>query len=412
MIAILPPTSSPEITFHAGDVSTPTGFWTHGAAAHLRDASLDVMLLVSSRSAVFSGLFTTNAVRAAPVALTELVHRRGISTACIVNSKNANALTGQPGLADARAMQALTAEALEVPPETVAVASTGVIGMRLPMDKVSDGIRELTWRYQEGQPADGMAGARAILTTDTEVKRLAATVTLSTGQVKIGMIAKGSGMIHPNLATMLAFFATDAVVNKPVLDRLLKRAVDRSFHRVSVDGDQSTNDMVLIWANGTAGVSASAPDDLRIFETALTEIARHGARLIAADGEGATHLISVVVRGARSEADAALKARAVAGSSLVKAAVYGRDPNWGRVLAAAGAVGDAFDPDQASLSLNGWDLYVRGQPVQEDESRWSQAMEQAEVEWVLDLASGAESAEAWGCDLTEGYVHINAHYRT
>ncbi len=413
MITIAPPVSSPEIRFHGGDVSTPAGFWMHGTAADLGDHGReDVMLLVSSQPAVFSGLFTTNAVRAASVVVTEAVHRRGISTAGIVNSQNANALTGPPGLADATAMQTLTAEALAVGPQTVAVASTGVIGVPLPMDKVSRGIGELAARYRQGQPADGMAGARAILTTDTGIKRLAATISLSTGQVEIGMVVKGSGMINPNLATMLAFFATDAVVAKPALDRMLRRAVDRSFHRVSVDGDQSTNDMVLIWANGAAGVAVSTAEDLKVFEAALTAIARHGARLIAADGEGASHLISVVVRGAASEADAALKARAVARSALVKAAVYGRDPNWGRVLAAAGAVGEGWDPDRASLSLNGWDLYVRGQPVKADETGWSQAMERPEVEWVLDLAAGGDSAEAWGCDLTEGYVHINAHYRT
>ena len=412
MVSVSLPPSFPQIEFHSGDVTTPNGFWADGVSANLRDSSLDMALLVSDGAAAFCGMFTTNAVRAAPVELTERVHRRGTCHAVIVNSKNANALTGVRGRRDAEAMQAMVAESLGVDSEEVAVASTGVIGLPLPMDLVQSGIEHLTARYHGGRPADGLAASHAILTTDTAVKSAAVTIQCAGGAVKIGMMVKGSGMIHPQMATMLAFFTTDAAIERKRLERVLRGAVERSFHRISVDGDQSTNDMVLIWANGRSGVAITGEDDLALFEKGLTELARYGARLIAADGEGATHLITVRVTGATTEADAALKARAVVRSALVKTAVYGRDPNWGRVLAAAGTAGVPIEPVEVSLTMNGLPLYMRGEPVIGQDAVWSAAMDRPEIEFGLDVAQGAESAEAYGCDLTEGYVEINARYRT
>lgn len=412
MVPLDSPPALAGVTWEAGGPETPAGFWLDGIDAGLRGTGVDMALLVSRRPAVVAGMFTTNSVQAAPVILTRGVAAHGVARAVVVNAKNANALTGDRGLTDAEAMQRATAEGLELSPDEVAVASTGVIGVPLPMDRILAGVRGLTLAYRSGRPGDGRRGAEAILTTDTAPKTLAATVALSRGTVRLGMMVKGSGMIHPGMATMLAFLTTDAEVPSPDLDRALRDAVARSFHCVTVDGDQSTNDMVLLFANGASGVSLAPADDRHRFGQALSAMAREGARMIAADGEGATHLLTVRVEGAQDAADAALKARAVARSALVKAAVYGRDPNWGRILAAAGSAGTPFDPRTVSLYLGDAPLFVRGEPAPPDEARWSARLAAREVEFRLDLGQGDGAGEAFGCDLTEGYVAINAHYRT
>lgn len=402
------------IALHEGNVSTPVGFKAWGVAAGLYPERLDMALLWSSKPATFAGLFTTNTFKAAPLGLTQKLAESGLSQAAIINSGNANAVTGDRGVEDAKAMQLRVAQELGIPQAFVAVASTGVIGVPLPMGAINKGIEALAvqWAESHEEQTDGVNASQAILTTDTIAKTGAATVTLSGGTVKIGMMVKGSGMIHPQMATMLAFFTTDAQVVKSQWDGILSRVVDRSFHRVSVDGDPSTNDMVLAWANGMSGVSLHNGDDAAVFEQALTQLAEKGARMIAQDGEGATHLLTIRVVGAATEADAALKARTAARSSLVKSAVYGRDPNWGRVLAAVGMAGDTFDPNRVNLFMNGLPLVMGGmpQPFQEEEAQ--ALMAEAEVRFVVDLGSGEASAEAWGCDLTEQYVAINAHYRT
>lgn len=393
-----------------GDVTTPEGFFAW-AASRPQGSPLAMALIWSDRPAQFAGMFTQNAAQAAPVVLTRGVSQSGISQAAVVNSGNANALTGPGGLADAEAMRDLTAAGLGVDPALVAVASTGVIGVPLPMDAVAEGIAGLTAACRKGEPCDGAGAARAILTTDTRPKTAALEVELSTGTVRVGLMAKGSGMIHPNMATMLVFITTDARVSAERLDALLRRAVERSFHRLSVDGDTSTNDMVLIWANGASGVRVDG-DDLERFGAALTALCVEAARMIAADGEGARHLITARVAGAVSEADAALKARAIVSSALVKAAVYGGDPNWGRVLAAVGTVGVPFRPETAALALNGLPLFERGQPLGFDEAEGHRRLLADEVVFNVELGQGEGRAEAWGCDLTEGYVDINAHYRS
>ncbi len=396
-----------------GNVSFPQGFQAYGVNAGLRKGLLDMALIWSELPATFSGTFTTNSAKAAPVLVTKSVADRGLCQAIVINSTNANAMTGNSGYQDAVAMQARMAQGLNLSPELVAVASTGVIGVPLPMNLIYGGIAALVDAWHSSEiPGDGVTASQAILTTDTVAKTQAAIATLSSGTVRIGMMAKGSGMIHPQMATMLVFITTDAKVSKSVLDNLVRRGVEQSFHRISVDGDPSTNDMVLCLANGSSGVEIRSADDERIFGQALVALMQYGARRIAKDGEGATHLLTVKVRGGVNEADAALKARTVVRSSLVKSAVYGSDPNWGRVIASVGSVGLEFAPGVVDLTMNGMQLLQSGQPVAFDERRAKELMGQEEVVFDVDLHSGDAEAEAWGCDLTERYVEINARYRT
>lgn len=398
----------------SGNVTYPIGFKAYGVHAGLRRKRLDMALLWSCRPATFSGMFTTNAAKAAPVVLTQKVATRGLSQALVVNSANANALTGKTGEEDALAMQQMVAEGLHVPPPFVAVASTGVIGVSLPMPRVTQGIQDLIggWaNLRDEKKSDGADASQAILTTDTMTKTGARLVHLSGGTVRLGMMAKGSGMVHPQMATILCFVTTDAEIAKPVWDDMIHHAVDRTFHRISVDGDASTNDMVLGWANGMSGVSVESAEDVDKVRWALTDLMRQGARDVARDGEGATHLVTVVVTGAATEDDAAAKARAAVRSPLVKSAVYGRDPNWGRVVAAVGSTGQSFDPAHVDLSMNGIMLLKAGNPVRFNEEQARAAMASEEVIFVVDLNVADASAEAWGCDLTERYVTINAQYR-
>jgi glutamate N-acetyltransferase/amino-acid N-acetyltransferase len=369
----------------------------------------DLVVIQCEPGTTAAAAFTQSHFVAAPVLVAKAHLARAEPRALVINTGFANAATGDVGRQDALACCVALARELGCRPEEILPFSTGVIGERLPVAALVAGLPAAIAAATE----DGwLEAAHGIMTTDTIAKASASKLVLDDGLVRLVGIAKGSGMIHPQMATMLAFFTTDAAIEKRMLDSMLHRAVERSFHRVSVDGDQSTNDMALIWANGASGVSIEEGEDLSRLEAALTRLARHGARLMAADGEGASHLITVRVAGAVSEADAALKARAVAASALVKAAVYGRDPNWGRVLAAAGTQGRSWDPERASLTMNGFPLFVRGEPVVGGEAAWSASMDRPEIEFVLDLAEGGFAAEAYGCDLTEGYVEINAHYRT
>jgi glutamate N-acetyltransferase/amino-acid N-acetyltransferase len=408
-----PSEKSNRIALVDGNVAFPKGFQAYGVNAGLRKGLLDMALIWSEQPATFSGTFTTNSAKAAPVVVTKSVADRGVCQAIVINSTNANAMTGNPGYQDAVAMQSRVAQGLDLSPELVAVASTGVIGVPLPMDLIQGGIASLMDACHSPEiPGDGVAASQAILTTDTVAKTHAAIATLPSGTVRIGMMAKGSGMIHPQMATMLVFITTDAKVSKSVLDKLVRRGVEQSFHRISVDGDPSTNDMVLCLANGSSGVELRSADDERIFGQALLALMQHGARQIAKDGEGATHLLTVKVHGGVNEMDAALKARTAVRSSLVKSAVYGADPNWGRVIASVGSVGLEFDPGMVDLIMNGMPLLQSGQPVAFDEERAKELMGQEEVVFDVDLHAGDAEAEAWGCDLTERYVEINARYRT
>lgn len=404
-----------DMEFIAGGVTAPAGFWAAGVRCGLRKAGddrPDLALLVSERPAAAAGVYTKNRVQAAPIQVTREHLASGRARAVVANAGVANAATGARGLADARRMAAVAAEALGLgAPAEVAVASTGVIGNDLPMEKIEAGIRAAAARLGR---AGGAEAAVAITTTDTRPKERALRLTLGGRAVTLGAMAKGSGMIHPDMATMLCFVTTDAAVAPDALAAALRAAVDRSFNMVTVDGDMSTNDCVVILANGAAGnapVRADTPDFAR-FEAALTAVCTELAREIARDGEGATKLIEVAVRGARSEADARRAARAVAGSSLVKAAVFGADANWGRILAALGYSGAEFDPERVSVRLGDLVLAEGGRSAGFDEDRARALLQQETVRFDVDLGAGGGAATAWGCDLTYDYVRINGSYRS
>ncbi len=353
---------------------------------------------------------TTNLLKAAPLLVTRETVEGGSVRAVVANSGNANAATGQRGLEDAYRMRELAAAGLGIRPGEVAVASTGVIGERLPMDRIAAGIREAA--AKPGR--DGSAFAEAILTTDTRTKEAAVTVEVGGRAITVGGVAKGSGMIHPNMATMLAFVTTDAAVEKECLQSALSKATDKTFNRVTVDGDTSPNDMVLLMANGAARnepLTTESPD-YPAFEGAVEAVMRELAREIARDGEGATKLIEVVVEGAKSEESAAALARTIVGSSLVKTAVYGEDANWGRVLNAMGYAGAPFNPEGVELYFGPVRVFANGEPVPHEEAEANAALAGDEVVLTARLEEGTASATAWGCDLTYEYVKINGSYRT
>lgn len=385
-----------------------------GMAAEVRKRGRrDLALLYSEAPAAAAALFTQNQVQAAPVLVTRehLMQTEGQARAVVVNSGIANACTGERGLADARRMAEVAGEALKVPPQQVIVASTGVIGEYLPMEKIEAGIRKAALALSVD---GGGAAAEAILTTDTTTKECAIRLPLGDKEVAVGGIAKGSGMIHPNMATMLAFITTDAAVEVPALQQALRWATDRSFNVITVDGDTSTNDMVVLLANGRAGNSPLTAGDpeFTLFRDALLAVCVELSKMIARDGEGASKLLEVRVKGAPGEAEARKIARAVAGSNLVKAAIFGEDANWGRVLSAAGACGVPFDPNLVDVFLGDLQVAARGMGIAFDEEKARSILAQREVTITLDLHSGDGRGTAWGCDLSFDYVRINAHYRT
>jgi len=395
-------------------VTAPAGFKAAGVAADIKgngSAKKDVALLVSQVPCAAAGVYTTNVVKAAPVLLTQQRTESGRLQAVVVNSGNANACTGERGMADAAEMARLAAAALDLEPDAVGVASTGVIGVPLPMDRVAVGIAAAAAALS---PEGGEDAARAIMTTDTFPKQTAVQVELGGVVVTIGAMAKGSGMIHPNMATMLGFVTTDAAVTPAALRKALQEGAARSFNMITVDGDTSTNDMVIAMANGLAGNPTVTADsrDYPAFAAALEQVLVYLAREIARDGEGATKLIEVRVQGARSLEDARLAARAVCGSSLVKAAVFGEDANWGRVLAALGYSGAQFDPGRVDLWLGGVQMMAAGAPVAFDEKAAAEVLRGREVVFTAHLHAGDAAATAWGCDLTYDYVKINGSYRT
>jgi glutamate N-acetyltransferase/amino-acid N-acetyltransferase len=370
----------------------------------------DIGLLFSERGCASAAVFTRNVVQGAPLVVTREVIEGGDVRAVVANSGNANAATGQRGLEDAREMQALAAEALGMEAVEVAVASTGVIGEHLPMERISSGIE----RAATNMRRDDGGFAEAILTTDTRVKEAAVRVEIGGRAVTVGGTAKGSGMIHPNMGTMLAFLTTDAAVEKGCLQKALSDATDRTFNRVTVDGDTSPSDMAIVLANGAAGNEplTAGSAEYPVFAEAVESVARGLAREIARDGEGATRLVEVVVDGAADEASAAALAKSVVGSNLVKAAVFGEDANWGRVLTAMGYSGVDFDPDGVELWFGPAKVFENGEPVEHEEAEANAALAEGEVRIAVRLGEGDFSAVAWGCDLSYEYVRINGSYRT
>lgn len=397
-----------EIT---GGVTAPLGFTASGAVAGIKHERKDVALIYSEREASAAGVFTANIVKAAPVLLTMQHIESGKARAVVANSGNANACVGPRGLEDARAMAAEAAGLLQIPEEQILVASTGVIGQLMPMDRVLSGIRRAAAELsREG----GIDAATAVMTTDTVSKEAAVTVELGGVKATIGGMAKGSGMIHPNMATMLCFITTDAAIEAGWLHKALTTAVERTFNMITVDGDTSTNDMLVVLANGAAGNRVIDGDnsDYAAFVAALEAVCRKLAVAVAADGEGATRLLEVRVRGASTESDARLVARAVASSSLVKAAVFGKDANWGRIICAAGYSGAGFDPERVDIYVGDVQVAKNGGGLPFSEERAAEVLGGDEVVFVIDLHNGDSCATAWGCDLTYDYVRINGSYRT
>lgn len=401
-----------SVTPIPGGITSAQGFSVAIGEAGIRESGgPDLVLIASDRPASAAATFTTNRMRAAPVllALQALAADAATVRGIVVNAGCANAGTGAGGLEDARAVVAAASTTLGCEPHQVLPASTGLIGSRLPVAAMQATISGL--RLHRSRAASGRA-ARAIMTTDTRPKQRAVRTHLADGrQIRIGGMAKGSGMIHPQMATMLAFLTTDAPVDAATLVSLLRPAVERSFNQVTVDGDTSTNDAVIVLANGAAGGAPIGADDRRAFADALEAVCRSLAIDIATDGEGAQHLIEVTVNGAANDADARAVARTVAASSLVKTAVHGADPNWGRIAAAAGRSGVPLDPDRMRICIGDVPVYD-GSPLAFDERRARRILRRATVPLVLDLRDGTGSGTAWGCDLSAAYVAINSEYTT
>jgi len=402
-----------EIEFIAsGGITSPRGFRAGTTCAGIKKEVKDILdlgILFSEVPCVSTALFTTNRIKAAPVLWCQQQLKSGRATAIVVNSGCANACTGEQGLADTKEMAELVAKGMGLSPEDVLVASTGVIGQPLPMKVIRAGIEQVVL-----SPDGGHELARAIMTTDTIPKERAITVRVGESQFTIGGVAKGSGMIHPNLATMLCFLTTDAAVDIDFLKLALKKAVDISFNLVSIDGDTSTNDIVLIMANGLAENKPISPGSplAEAFQQTLDQVCIYLAKCIARDGEGASRLIEITVNGAPSVAEARLAARTVVSSPLVKAAVHGSDPNWGRIIAAVGRSGVEVVESEVDLYIGQVCLVKGGKPLPFDRQGLVQILSKSEVCVSLNLNLGNGTATAWGCDLSEEYVTINSQYTT
>lgn len=406
-----------DFNFVPGGITAPKGFLASGVAVGVRKTGQkDVAIICSTEPSQGAAVFTTNRVKAAPILVSQEHVAGGSPRAVVVNSGCANACTGERGLEDARRMAGLTAEALslagmKISPRQVVVASTGVIGVHLPMDRIERGIRLAA---AELDPDGGESAAEAILTTDLVKKEVAVSFSLNGRLVTVGGIAKGSGMIHPNMATMLGFLTTDASVDQRALHKALRTSAERSYNMISVDGDTSTNDMVVLLANGASGAPqlVEGSPEFKLFCRALDFVNIHLARAIAADGEGATKLIEVNVTGAPTTVDAKKAAMAVIKSPLVKTAVFGADANWGRIFCAVGYSGAEFDVDRVAIRLGEIPVLQDGSPLPFDEDQARTYLEGQEIKVNIDLGSGSRSATAWGCDFSYDYVRINGSYRT
>jgi glutamate N-acetyltransferase/amino-acid N-acetyltransferase len=382
------------------------------AAGIKKTNALDLALMVSECDATIAGVFTTNQVVAAPVLWNRRRLRRGKARAILVNSGNANACTGRQGYADAVEMAALTANALGLSTEDVCVGSTGVIGKPLPMDRIRAAVPILVGRLRRDGGEDA---ARAIMTTDTTLKMAAAVDTIGGRPVTLGGIAKGSGMVHPQMARMLAYLATDAKVPRAMLQRGLRQATEQSFNRIPVDGDTSTNDMVLCLANGLAGNRPLAPGntDARRFQALLDYVCLELAKAIACDGEGATKFVELVVTGARTSAEALRVANTIATSSLVKTAWFGEDSNWGRIMAAIGRAGVRIVENRIAIAYGEAAVVRRGVGLgQAAEERANAVLKGRAFTVTADLGLGRGAARVWTTDLTADYITINASYRS
>ncbi len=398
-----------EVMTGTGGVTFPIGWKASGAFAGIKASAEDVALVYSETRASLGGVFTTNAVQAAPVSWCKDLVQRGVAHAVVINSGCANACTGSEGIAANARVAEDTAHALQLEPEDVAVCSTGTIGKKLPVEKIAAALPHAVQSLsQEG----GIAAARAIMTTDTTPKEACARMDIDGEEVRIGGMAKGAGMIAPNLATMLAFLTTDANVPHDALQTCLRQAVEQSFNRIIVDGDMSTNDTVLLMANGESGVCLDVNHPAwESFCEGVCAVASELARLIVKDGEGATRFITVTAKGAADAKDALAVVRAIANSLLCKTAWFGGDPNWGRIVCAAGYSGAQVDPDRIDISFDELTAVRAGQSVAAFEDLEAIVSRPA-FEIVVDMHIGEAEETVYTCDCSYDYVRINAEYMT
>ena len=403
----------------AGGVTAAKGYEAAAAAAGIKyENRTDMALVYSVVPCKVAGTFTTNVVKAAPVQWDrQVVESKQPVQAVVVNSGIANACTGKAGMQCCQETAEAAAQALQIDPKGVLIGSTGVIGMPLPMEKLTAGIQILAAQKKAGEQAAKEA-AKAIMTTDTCEKEVAVTVEIGGKSVTIGGMAKGSGMIHPNMCTMLAFLTTDAVISRKALKEALRTDVEETYNMISVDGDTSTNDTVLLLANGMAENPKIKPGtrEFELFAEALHEVNETLAKKMAGDGEGATALFEVTVKGAKTKVQAKTLAKSVVCSNLTKTAIAGHDANWGRILCAMGYSGAEFDPEKVDLYLKSsageLKLIENGVALNYSEEKATEILSQPEVTAIADIKEGDQTATAWGCDLTHGYIEINADYRS
>lgn len=396
----------------SGGICAPNGFKASAVQVPIRKPKKDLALIASEPPACVAGVFTRNRAAAAPIEVCKAqLQKSSLCAAVVVNSGNANACTGEKGLEDAWAIVRETAKTLGVPDSQVFIGSTGVIGQFLPIDSILAAIPRLVSALSTDGATDV---AEAIMTTDTAKKELAIEFELNGKTVRMGAVAKGAGMIAPNMATMLAFVATDANLAQPLLQKALSAANQKSFNRISVDGDESTNDMVLALANGLAGnaLIAEENDDFKRFQAALEFVLTELAKMIVRDGEGATKFVEIIVSGARSEHDAEVMARTVANSSLVKTALHGEDANWGRIIAALGYSRIDFLPEKVEIDFGDAPVLRQRFQIVLDEAKAKAALSKPEISVRINLNLGEASATFWTCDLSEKYVEINGSYRS
>jgi glutamate N-acetyltransferase/amino-acid N-acetyltransferase len=405
-------TSTNEIVIiEEGSVTLPKGYKAGGMHCGIKRKRLDLGYIVSEVPATTAGVYTTNTFQAAPLLVTqESIAKEKKIQAIIVNSGNANACTGEQGLLDAFAMQKGFASELGIQDHLVAVTSTGVIGELLPMDKVNAGIKQILNKDNENENNF----MNAILTTDTCIKHIAVQMKIDGKTVSIGGTSKGSGMIHPNMATMLGFVTTDANIAQEDLLGALRDITNQTFNMITVDGDTSTNDMVLVMANGLADNEPLTKDhpEWNIFKQGLKIVCESLAKKIARDGEGATKLVEVQVNGAYSQNAASAVGKAIISSNLVKTAIYGTDPNWGRIVTAIGYSGVPVEPNAIKVAIGPFTVFENGLPSNFVEEEVKEYLESENVKLSVELNQGKYNATAWGCDLTYDYVKINASYRT
>ena len=399
-----------------GNVIAPKGFKVGSVHCGLKrdKKNHDIGIIFSEQPCKTAALFTTNQIVAAPIKLSRDAVKNGKVHAIVVNSGNANACTGKKGEKDAESMALLTSKHLNIKPDEVLVASTGIIGHHLPMAKIKSGISESSERLGN-KNTHATSIAKAIMTTDLVHKQIAVKAKIGGKEVTIGAISKGSGMISPDMATMFCFITTDAAISLNTLRSCIKRSTERSFNQITVDGHMSTSDMVAILANGMAknrNITSSTKSDLALFQKALDYVTETMAKEIVKDGEGATKFVQIEIHEAKSVSDAKKIARSIAESPLVKTAINGEDPNWGRIVSAAGYAGVTLDESKLKLAVNKITIYKKGLPVTPAPKRLNSVMKKKEITIQLYLGTGSKSTTLWTCDLSKEYVSINADYHT